>query len=83
MNQLLINVIIPHALLMAKDEIKSIILVQWPIDLDTACSLALLQEEAQVSHRREYRRPNHVVKPKVYSSPAPLPCLHLPNQTSQ
>jgi hypothetical protein len=25
-----------------KDEIKSVILVQWPMDLDTACSLALL-----------------------------------------
>jgi hypothetical protein len=39
-----------------KDEIKSVILIQCPMDLDTACTLAVLQEEVDVARRREYRR---------------------------
>jgi hypothetical protein len=38
------------------DDIKSVILVQRPSNLDTACALALLQEEAESSRRREFRR---------------------------
>jgi hypothetical protein len=38
------------------DDIKSVILVQRPSTLDTACALALLQEEAESSRRREVRR---------------------------
>jgi hypothetical protein len=39
-----------------RDDIKSIILVQRRSNLDTACaSLALLQEEAESSRRREFR----------------------------
>lgn len=34
-----------------RDDIKSVILVQRPGDLDTACSLALLQEAAESSRR--------------------------------
>jgi hypothetical protein len=33
-----------------RDDIKSIILVQRPYDLDIVCALALLQEEASSSH---------------------------------
>ena len=36
-----------------RDDIKSVILVQRPRDLDTACALALLQEEADSSRRRD------------------------------
>jgi hypothetical protein len=39
-----------------KDEIKSVILVQCPMDLDTACTLALLQEEAEAACHRDYHR---------------------------
>jgi hypothetical protein len=56
-----------------RDEIKSVILVQSPIDLDTACSFALLQEETDVAHHRDYHRPDRAVKPKPYSGPTPLP----------
>jgi hypothetical protein len=34
--------------------IKSVILVQRPSTLDTACALALLQEEADSSRRRDF-----------------------------
>lgn len=37
-------------------DIKSVILVQRPGDLDTACSLALLQEAAEPSRRPELVR---------------------------
>ncbi|XP_062198590.1 uncharacterized protein LOC133901296 [Phragmites australis] len=43
-----------------KDEIKSIVMVQRPIDLDTACTLAALQEEVGEGHkRRDYRKPEY------------------------
>eukprot|EP00267_Zea_mays_P041848 XP_020393779.1 uncharacterized protein LOC103628713 [Zea mays] len=42
-----------------RDDIKSVILVQRPGDLDTACALALLQEEAETSRRRESGRVDH------------------------
>jgi hypothetical protein len=42
-----------------RDDIRAIILVQRPKDLDSACTLALLQEEAvEPSYRREVRRTN-------------------------
>lgn len=41
------------------DDIKSIVFVQRPQDLDTACVLAALQEEVGDSfRRREFRRPD-------------------------
>jgi hypothetical protein len=40
-------------------DIKSVILVQRPGDLDTACSLALLQEAAESSRRPELVRGEH------------------------
>jgi hypothetical protein len=39
-----------------KHEIKSIILVQMSVDLDIAFSLALLQEEAEASRHREFKK---------------------------
>jgi hypothetical protein len=36
-----------------RDDIKSIIIVQRPVNLDTACYLALLQEAAESSRRPE------------------------------
>ena len=40
-----------------RDDIRSVVLVQRPTDLDAACSLALLQEEAvEPTRRREFRR---------------------------
>jgi hypothetical protein len=41
------------------DEIKLIVLVQRPRDMDTACSLTLLQEEVvEPPCKREYRKPD-------------------------
>ncbi|WVZ49071.1 hypothetical protein U9M48_000452 [Paspalum notatum var. saurae] len=40
-----------------RDEIKAVVMLHRPADLDTACSLALLQEEAAgSSHRRDFRK---------------------------
>lgn len=44
------------------DPIRQIVMMQRPSDLDNACSLALLQEEAQGTPR-----PKEVMKPKFYS----------------
>jgi hypothetical protein len=55
-----------------KDDIKSVILVQRPVDLDIACLLTLLQEEARVDRRHDYRWSDILMKPKPYSGPAPL-----------
>jgi hypothetical protein len=60
-----------------KDEIKSVILVQHPIDLDTATNLALLQEEAVTDRRKELRKPEFVFKPRTAGTSSPLP-LSLP-----
>jgi hypothetical protein len=56
-----------------KDDIKSVILIQCPVDLVTACTLALLQEEADIARRREYRRPNSHFKSCTQGVPVPLP----------
>ena len=48
-----------------RDDIKSVILVQRPGDLDTACALALLQEEAETSHHRESGRVDHAHSTRV------------------
>jgi hypothetical protein len=55
-----------------KDDIKSIALVQHPIDLDTACTLALLQEEEATSHHRETSKPDAAFIPKPQSNATPL-----------
>ena len=42
-----------------RDDIRSTVLVQCPADLDDACSLSLLQEEAvEPTRRREFRHTN-------------------------
>jgi hypothetical protein len=47
-----------------KDDIKSVVLVQRPIDLDTTCTLALLQEEAS--------KPDAAFRPKPQSNATPM-----------
>jgi hypothetical protein len=58
-----------------KDEIKPIVLVQRPQDLDTACVLAALQEEAGDSYtRKAYSKSESSYSHKlVYKNPLPLP----------
>jgi hypothetical protein len=58
------------------DDIKVVVLVQRPIDLDTACSLALLQEETTISRRREFKKTDYSFKSKsvVFATQSlPLP----------
>jgi hypothetical protein len=58
-----------------RDDIKSIVLVQRPQDLDTACVLASLQEEVEDTHRRRdfrWLEAGFHSKPP-YKSPLPLP----------
>lgn len=44
-----------------KDEVRTVVLVQRPQDLDTACSVALLQEEAMEGQKSgSYRKSEHV-----------------------
>lgn len=57
-----------------RDDIKSVILVQRPSTLDTACALALLQEEADSSRRREHRGSEGTFPGRSYPKlPAPPP----------
>jgi hypothetical protein len=56
-----------------KDEIKSVVLVQRPINLDSAYTLALLQEEAESGCRKELRKPEFMYKPKPLPRTVPLP----------
>jgi hypothetical protein len=60
-----------------KDNIKSIVLVQRPIDLDSAYTLALLQEEAESGCRKEFRKAEFMHKPKPLPQEVALP-LQLP-----
>jgi hypothetical protein len=60
-----------------RDEIKSVVVIQRPPDLDTACSLALLQEDVLLHMgRRDGRKMEHgaTLKPNMkphYSSGVP------------
>jgi hypothetical protein len=58
-----------------KHDMKSIVLVQRPANLDTACALALLQEEADAAQRKEFKCTDFALKPKptLMSMPLPLP----------
>jgi hypothetical protein len=56
-----------------KDEIKSVVLVQCPVNLDTACTLALLQEEEDSSRCRDHRRPDSMFWLRTAVGPTPLP----------
>jgi hypothetical protein len=59
------------------DDIKSVVLLQHPADLDTACVLALLQEEAATMRRKEPSKPETVFRPRHQNTATPLP-LPLP-----
>lgn len=80
MSTLLIQFTIPCALIEGlRDDIKSVVLVQRPSTLDTACSLALLQEEVLDSaKRREYRRSDQRILPKHPGPPRSALPLPLP-----
>jgi hypothetical protein len=58
-----------------REDIRSIVLVQRPQDLDTACVLAALQEEAGESYkRRDYKKLESGYHSKqVFKGPLPLP----------
>jgi hypothetical protein len=56
-----------------KDDVKSVVLVQRSVDLDTACSLALLQEEEGVAHHRDIIKPDSPFRQMQYTSYTPLP----------
>jgi hypothetical protein len=62
-------------------DIRSIIMVQRPVDLDAACTLALLQEEAlEPGHRRDFKKSDSSVFSKTATikgalpMPPPAPC---------
>lgn len=56
-----------------RDDLRAVVLVQRPSDLDTACALALLQEEvAEPAKRKDFRKPEAVSWGK-YSAKNPLP----------
>lgn len=70
-----------------RDDIRRVILVARPPDLDTACTLALLQEEAcDQGRRREFRPSEGSMFPKTATikgafplpSPPPRPLPHSP-----
>ena len=57
-NSLTANMITARFVDGLKDEIKIVVTIQRPSDLDTACSLAILQEDVLLHMgRREFRRP--------------------------
>lgn len=59
-----------------RDDIRATVLVQHPHSLDTACTLALLQEEvADPARRRDHRRfdSGFQYRPQTHRGPLPLP----------
>lgn len=58
-----------------RDDVRAVVAVQRPSNLDTACSLALLQDEvADSTRRRDFRKPDFSSLPKQYpKGPLPLP----------
>jgi hypothetical protein len=75
------------------DDIKSVVMIQRTSTLDTACALALVQEEAtESSRKREYRRyepfTHRTLQKPPLSLPAPLkldktPEMSLPKDKRQ
>ncbi|WVZ53785.1 hypothetical protein U9M48_004681 [Paspalum notatum var. saurae] len=56
------------------DEIKAVVMVQRPSDLDTACSLALIQEEAVGhNHRKDFRKFSNSTQVRSSFGPGQLP----------
>jgi hypothetical protein len=75
-NSLTANMITARFVDGLKDEIKTVVTIQRPFDLDTACSLAILQEDVLLHMgRREFRRPEFscVSRTPVKAVPMPLP----------
>lgn len=65
-----------------KDDVKNVVSIQRPSDLDAACALALLQEDVQASsHKREFRRHDTGYFSKS-SSKGPLPLPPPPTPTA-
>ncbi|XP_035816765.1 uncharacterized protein [Zea mays] len=59
-----------------KDELRAVVIIQRPADLDTTCSLALLQEEVMsTSGRRELRKVDTNSIVRVPNKPNALPML--------
>jgi hypothetical protein len=56
-----------------RNDIKSVVLIQRPVDLNTASTLVLLQEEADTSKRRKFKKLDYVYKPKPSTMPTPKP----------
>jgi hypothetical protein len=64
-----------------KDEIKTVVIIQRPPDLDTACSLAMLQEDVlQHTRHREIKRSDfsNFSRTQTKSTPMPLPLPPFP-----
>jgi hypothetical protein len=59
-----------------KDDIKYVVHVQCPCDLDTAWCLALLHEEADIARRCYFKKIDYSFKPKPSALDKPCPCLH-------
>jgi hypothetical protein len=55
-----------------RDDIKSVVLVQRHVDLNTASTLAFLQEEADTSKCHKFKRLDYVYKPKPSTVPTPM-----------
>jgi hypothetical protein len=67
-----------------RDDIHSVVLIQRLDNLDAACSLALLQEEAvEPHHRKEYKRLDAVPPPKPASFRGLLPLPPPPLRPAQ
>ncbi|RLM74197.1 hypothetical protein C2845_PM15G12530 [Panicum miliaceum] len=66
-----------------REDVRAVVVIQRPQDLDTACSLAILQEDVigQTS-RRDSRRMDFSPTPRPVMKPQPLP-LPLPPQAPQ
>jgi hypothetical protein len=66
-----------------KDDIKFLILVQRPCNLDTACCLALLQEEADMARHRDLRKIDYNFRPKPSAPARPLPLPQPPSSANK
>jgi hypothetical protein len=60
-----------------QDDIKSMVVIQWPSTLDSACSLALVQEEAmELGRKREFKRYDSSSNRAIPQTAFPLPPPH-------
>jgi hypothetical protein len=57
-----------------QNDIKSVVMIQRPSTLDTACAVTLVQEEAmEAGKKKEFRRYEPFSSRMVYRSAYPLP----------